>query len=611
MPTVSIIIPNYNHAPYLKQRIDSVLQQTYQDFEVIILDDLSTDNSREIIEEYRNISKVSQIVYNTENSGSTFKQWEKGINLAQGDWIWIAESDDTADINFLTTLLKNSEFEKNAGLRYAASYLIDENSEIITDTWKTFDMGIRKWDENFENDGKKYVTELLYQRNYIPNASAVIFRKKAVTPTVFNEVSTMKFAGDWLFWAKLLENSDVSYCAQRLNYCRIHQHTTRTVKSAVLEKKRFEEYFQVLHYINKKYQLTWNFSKHLWIISEWNERFDLVNGSAYNFFNKSFPAEYNIRLFKNKLKNRYWKLRQKIKVAYKNYTQNAIKVPLPPKTCRLIETPNNDKTLFENNIPKIIWTYWDDEKIPEFVNNCVQTFTLQNTDYQVFVLNKITVEQYLGTLPIELEFSLIHKTDFIRLALLSKFGGIYIDAATVLTESVDWILNLQMKHQVEFVGFYNPTFMNSEIPFVESWFLASVKNSKFMNDWFEEFKKPIFSGNFKDYYKTDPNYAVLKQNLPEGFEGYLIIHLSAQKILSKENYNILAIDCLDEALFYRYATSPAEDGAQYADFLLAAKSPKEISKIIKFTGGDRKAINNYLKLYKVNSNSILNKLKIV
>ena len=94
MPTLSAIVPNYNHGPYLKLRIDSILNQTYEDIEVIILDDNSQDNSVEIIESYRTHPKVSHILLNDRNSGSTFIQWEKGINLATGKWIWIAESDD-------------------------------------------------------------------------------------------------------------------------------------------------------------------------------------------------------------------------------------------------------------------------------------------------------------------------------------------------------------------------------------------------------------------------------------------------------------------------------------------------------------------------------------
>ena len=89
MYKVSVIIPNYCYAAYLEQRIDSVLSQTYQDLEVIILDDNSPDDglSRMVIEKYRENPHVSHIVYNDENSGSTFKQWDKGISLAEGEYM--------------------------------------------------------------------------------------------------------------------------------------------------------------------------------------------------------------------------------------------------------------------------------------------------------------------------------------------------------------------------------------------------------------------------------------------------------------------------------------------------------------------------------------------
>jgi glycosyltransferase involved in cell wall biosynthesis len=77
MPKVSVIIPNYNHARYLRGRIESVLRQTYRDFEVILLDDCSTDDSRSILGEYVKDPRV-RIDFNEVNSGSTFKQWNKG-----------------------------------------------------------------------------------------------------------------------------------------------------------------------------------------------------------------------------------------------------------------------------------------------------------------------------------------------------------------------------------------------------------------------------------------------------------------------------------------------------------------------------------------------------
>ncbi len=82
---ISVIIPNYNHAFYLEQRIESILSQNFKDFEVIILDDKSTDNSKEIIEKYRNHPPhISTIIYNEANSGSTFIQWNKGVSLSKG-----------------------------------------------------------------------------------------------------------------------------------------------------------------------------------------------------------------------------------------------------------------------------------------------------------------------------------------------------------------------------------------------------------------------------------------------------------------------------------------------------------------------------------------------
>ena len=101
MPKVSVIIPNYNHALFLEQRLESVLNQTYQDFEVIFLDDASTDSSRAVFTKYANHPKISHIIFNETNSGYPFKQWNKGVNLAMGEYIWIAESDDYAELNFL------------------------------------------------------------------------------------------------------------------------------------------------------------------------------------------------------------------------------------------------------------------------------------------------------------------------------------------------------------------------------------------------------------------------------------------------------------------------------------------------------------------------------
>ncbi len=96
-PLVSIIIPNFNHSRFLRERLESVFNQTFEDFEVILLDDASTDSSVEILEEYAKDPRVSHLVVNKENSGSPFRQWQRGIELSQGKYCLLYTSPSPRD----------------------------------------------------------------------------------------------------------------------------------------------------------------------------------------------------------------------------------------------------------------------------------------------------------------------------------------------------------------------------------------------------------------------------------------------------------------------------------------------------------------------------------
>ena len=81
MPKVTIIVPSYNHSQFLNERLSTIINQTFQDFELIIIDDYSTDNSQEILQKFvtENQSKVSHFIINDKNSGSGYNSWKKGI----------------------------------------------------------------------------------------------------------------------------------------------------------------------------------------------------------------------------------------------------------------------------------------------------------------------------------------------------------------------------------------------------------------------------------------------------------------------------------------------------------------------------------------------------
>ncbi len=226
-PLVSIILPNFNHADFLIQRIESILNQTYRNLELIVLDDHSTDGSLTIFTHYKD--QIDHLILNNENSGSPFRQWQKGIAEAKGEWIWIAESDDYCEPNFLEQLLK---LESNADIRYSQSMDVDTEGQQIIDrleTTKSFRNNI--WESNFEMDGKAFCREYLKVQNVIPNASAVLFRKTLINPDIFTEeLLRMKMCGDWLFWIRILQNKSIAFCAEHLNYFRDHRNTSRTHK---------------------------------------------------------------------------------------------------------------------------------------------------------------------------------------------------------------------------------------------------------------------------------------------------------------------------------------------------------------------------------------------
>ena len=244
-PQVSVIVPNYNHAPYLKQRIDSILNQTYQNFELIILDDYSTDNSREVIEQFRNHPKISQIVYNTENSGSTFKQWYKGIDLARGEYIWIAESDDYCENTFLEKIINVLEVNERASLCFTNSYVVDECNRIKGIYNEDFDL----YKEDFVYKGDDLIKEYSQIQNFIPNASAVIFKKEPFTKVNKRDLMDYKINGDWFLWINVLMNRDCAFLHEPLNYFRRHEGAGSPKN--ILNFKNIEEAIKINIFLRK------------------------------------------------------------------------------------------------------------------------------------------------------------------------------------------------------------------------------------------------------------------------------------------------------------------------------------------------------------------------
>lgn len=208
--------------------MDSILNQSHQDFEIIILDDCSTDESLNVINSYLS-SKISHIIINQQNSGSTFKQWKKGIEKAKGDYIWIAESDDYCSNNFLETAMRTFKTDSTISLFYSKSERVDENGKFVDKLeWWFDDLGLSKWLRSHTSNCSEEIYKFLSKKNTIVNASAVVFKNKTWVLEILDKVVDYKFCGDWMFWLIYLKNAEkLFYSTDATNYFRIHSKTTR------------------------------------------------------------------------------------------------------------------------------------------------------------------------------------------------------------------------------------------------------------------------------------------------------------------------------------------------------------------------------------------------
>lgn len=244
-PLVSIIIPNYNYKCFLDERIQSVLDQTYQNFEVIILDDCSTDNSREVIERYRNSPHVSNIIYNKSNSGSPFLQWQKGIDVSKGKYVWIAESDDYCDSHMLEELMDLCKKDGNIVLAYSTSTLVDDKGDILYSP--------RSFSEQIFTS-EQYLRKYLVLYNFVQNASSAIFRRD-VALSIDKSYTELKGAGDYLFWVEISLKGHVAVVNKGLNKFRRHVGVVTEKKEA--DGTNFIEEKLIFNYISSKVKLSW------------------------------------------------------------------------------------------------------------------------------------------------------------------------------------------------------------------------------------------------------------------------------------------------------------------------------------------------------------------
>ncbi|NQU35628.1 MAG: glycosyltransferase [Bacteroidetes bacterium] len=223
---VSVIIPSYNYGSYIGKAIESVLNQTYDNIELIIIDDASTDDTLEIIsdEKYQGIKKI--IHQNNKGNVSTFNE---GYRVCSGKYVVLLSSDDEYNPTFIEATMRMFQNNSDLGVVYTEGEIIDNYGNIVG----SLENNIHKSSGVFNNE----LVHLL-SNCHIPHCSAVIKRSVIEDIGLYNQLYTR--ICDWDYWLRIASLYKVGFVKEPLYRYRRHGknmsvsiNTLQTVKSEV------------------------------------------------------------------------------------------------------------------------------------------------------------------------------------------------------------------------------------------------------------------------------------------------------------------------------------------------------------------------------------------
>jgi len=256
-PRLSVIVPNYNHANFLKERLFSIINQTQKPEEIIFLDDASSDNSITIARDILSKSNIRYlIIENDINSGNVFKQWIKGLEHATGDLVWIAESDDECAPDFLANIVPHFKREEIL-LAYGNISYINADGTPNSDLSNYYDgLTDLDWRHSHIVSGWRAFTGPFAVKNIIPNVSGAVFRKPILTDAEKRRLTSYTFAGDWYFYALIARGGSIAFCKEAMSYFRLNR--TGTSQKAFFSEKHLSEHRMIVQDIRKLYGIKEN-----------------------------------------------------------------------------------------------------------------------------------------------------------------------------------------------------------------------------------------------------------------------------------------------------------------------------------------------------------------
>lgn len=251
-----------------------------------------------------------------------------------------------------------------------------------------------------------------------------------------------------------------------------------------------------------------------------------------------------------------------------------------------------------SEMPKVIWAYWDGDGIPLVVQCCFDSWVKYCPDYKIIIVNNKNLTEFVKEIPPEVWNLSVHKrSDWLRLELLNLYGGIWLDAGILLTQSLDWIVDKQRETKADFVGFYLKGFTsNDKFPVVENWFMAAPAGSVFIRDVRNEFLNEVIRKDVDSYIaklKRENIFEDVCQKIDS--PDYLTMHIAVQAVMQSPNANfqLQLVAAEDSAFLWQSKSKWHRDLFKFNLFFKRVDS--NVTPMLKLRGPDRRRLDLYLK----------------
>ena len=247
---VSIIVTSYNHAEFLDQRMKSLLNQSYQNVEIIVVDDCSTDNSLDVLEPFKKNPQVSIVAL--DNNNGYAEACNIGVGLSRGDFIMFAECDDYNLPNHVEDLLKCFHRHPGIGVVFCKSNMVDNHGNLLGDDFQFREKTFKKYCHRDTVISSPDMQRFFLIHCVIPNMSAALIYKKYYE-AVGGLDPSFRACADWDFWCRISTQCDFYYTTQRMNNFRTHRTTVRNTTGIEMTMK---EIFKLLYSAFEKTKLS-------------------------------------------------------------------------------------------------------------------------------------------------------------------------------------------------------------------------------------------------------------------------------------------------------------------------------------------------------------------